>query len=137
MKIIRETMFTSNYDQSILNELSKCLRVMPHHQNTSGFFITIIEKVAEFENAELREKDVKTDGKEELPLEIQKLTPAKAFQFIRGDDSDADIQYLKAYFGLSDSFPTAQLVCQDQHMKKIYFVSKEASDYLYSDSFKQ
>jgi hypothetical protein len=23
---------------------------MPHHQNTSGFFITIIEKVAEFDD---------------------------------------------------------------------------------------
>ena len=44
-KIVRETMFASNYDQSILNELSKCCRVMPHHQNTSGFFITIIQKL--------------------------------------------------------------------------------------------
>ena len=70
MKIIRETMFASNYDQSILNELSKCLRVMPHHQNTSGFFITIIEKVSEFENAELKEKEPANDGKEKLPLEI-------------------------------------------------------------------
>ena len=31
MKIIRETMFASNYDESVLNELTKCLRVMPHH----------------------------------------------------------------------------------------------------------
>lgn len=29
---------------------------MPHHQNTSGFFITIIEKVKEFENAQLQDK---------------------------------------------------------------------------------
>ena len=124
MKIIRETMFASNYDESILNELSKCLRVLPHHQNTSGFFITIIQKVEEFDNIELKEKEPKTDGTGELPLEIQKLTPLKAFQFIRGDDSDADIQYLKAYFGLTDAFPTAQLVAADQHMKKIYFISK-------------
>ena len=60
----------------------------------------------------------------------------KAFQFIRGDDNDPDIQYLKAYFGLKDDFPTAQLVCHDQHMKKVYFISKEASDYLYTDSYK-
>ena len=48
-------MFCTNYGEDILGELSKCLRVMPHHQNTSGFFITIIEKVAEFENVELKE----------------------------------------------------------------------------------
>lgn len=79
MKIIRETMFASNYDESVLSQLTKCLRVMPHHQNTSGFFITIIQKVEEFDNIELKEKDPKTDGKEDLPLEIQKLTPPKAF----------------------------------------------------------
>ena len=46
---MRETMFMSNYDQDVLNELPKCLRVMPHKQNTSGFFITIIEKIAELD----------------------------------------------------------------------------------------
>ena len=30
-KLIKETMFTSHYDESILSELKKCLRVMPHH----------------------------------------------------------------------------------------------------------
>lgn len=50
MRIVRGTMFASHYDQSVLNQLDKCLRVMPHHQNTSGFFITIIQKVKEFDN---------------------------------------------------------------------------------------
>jgi hypothetical protein len=31
MKIVRETMFTPHYTPEILNELTKCLRVMPHH----------------------------------------------------------------------------------------------------------
>jgi 16S rRNA C967 or C1407 C5-methylase (RsmB/RsmF family) len=48
-------MFASHYSDEILNEMPKCLRVMPHHQNTSGFFITIIEKLAEFD----MESDVK------------------------------------------------------------------------------
>ena len=39
---IKESMFTGFYSQEILNELTKCVRVMPHHQNTSGFFITVI-----------------------------------------------------------------------------------------------
>lgn len=45
--IIKESMFVNNYSQEILDELPKCVRVMPHHQNTSGFFITVIEKIAE------------------------------------------------------------------------------------------
>lgn len=51
------------------------------------------------------------------------------------DPNDADLQYIKAYFGLLDSFPVEQLICQDPSMKKVYFVSKELSDYLYTDCF--
>ena len=46
---IRDTMFMSNYDADILDQMDKCLRVMPHTQNTSGFFITIIEKIEELD----------------------------------------------------------------------------------------
>ena len=53
--MVKQTMFASNYDDSILKQLSKCLRVMPHHQNTNGFFITIIEKLKEFDNVQLKE----------------------------------------------------------------------------------
>lgn len=48
--MIKETMFANNYPEEILSELNKCVRVMPHHQNTSGFFITVIEKIAECTN---------------------------------------------------------------------------------------
>lgn len=44
---IKPTMFSNHYPAEILAELHKCVRVMPHHQNTSGFFITVIEKIAE------------------------------------------------------------------------------------------
>lgn len=32
---------------------------MPHHQNTSGFFITIIEKTASFDQKEKKTKEEK------------------------------------------------------------------------------
>lgn len=41
-------MYSNSYPAEILAELSKCLRVMPHDQNTSGFFITIFRKLKEF-----------------------------------------------------------------------------------------
>ena len=52
---------------------------MPHHQNTNGFFITIIEKVNEFDNVELKEKDVEANGQEDFPLEIQTKSFNKPF----------------------------------------------------------
>jgi hypothetical protein len=54
---------------------------------------------------------------------------------LRADPNDPDVQYLKAYFGL-ENFPTEQLVSEDEHMKRISFISKELSDYLYMDCFK-
>jgi len=56
---IQTTMFSNSYDQEVIDELDKCLRVMPHHQNTSGFFITVIEKIAEMDGdeADVAEQD--------------------------------------------------------------------------------
>ena len=50
-RCIKETMFSSFYDEELIKkELTKCLRVFPHDQNTSGFFITIISKTKDFDN---------------------------------------------------------------------------------------
>jgi 16S rRNA C967 or C1407 C5-methylase (RsmB/RsmF family) len=44
---VKETMFSNYFTQDILNELPKTNRLMPHYQNTSGFYIAVIEKIAE------------------------------------------------------------------------------------------
>jgi 16S rRNA C967 or C1407 C5-methylase (RsmB/RsmF family) len=48
-RCIKETMFPTFYEEGIRKQLSKCLRVLPHDQNTSGFFITIIRKTKDFD----------------------------------------------------------------------------------------
>jgi 16S rRNA C967 or C1407 C5-methylase (RsmB/RsmF family) len=48
-RCIKDTMFPAFYDLELRKELSKCLRVFPHDQNTSGFFITIITKIKDFD----------------------------------------------------------------------------------------
>ena len=62
-------MFQSYYSDEIKAELKKCIRVMPHHQNTSGFFITVIEKVAELDGdgPELEKED---KSEEKIPLVV-------------------------------------------------------------------
>ena len=51
---------------------------------------------------------------------------------MRADPNDPDMQFLKAYYGLED-FPYEQFICQTLEMKKIFYISKTLSDYLYSD----
>lgn len=101
---IKETMFASHYDDSILSDLDKCVRVMPHHQNTSGFFITVIEKIAECENDEpvLAKEDMPESFESDV---IQQDPKKRDFNFFRTDGNDPDIQYIRAYYGLSSLQP--------------------------------
>lgn len=55
---------------------------------------------------------------------------------MRCDPADADIYYIKAYFGIKDTFPFKQLITQDPSFRKIYFISNEVSEFLYTDAFK-
>jgi hypothetical protein len=130
-KHLRETMFASHYSAEIKQELTKCLRVLPHHQDTSGFFITIMEKVKDFSNQPLLNKEEANESTD-LPLSIQ---DKKTFNYVRCDPTDPDYQYLKSYFGLTDAFDSRQLVSQDSSMNKIGFISKELSEYLYTDAY--
>lgn len=72
---------------------------MPHHQNTSGFFITVIEKVAECDGAQ------PVISEETLPephdLVIQNDPRKRDFNFFRCDKNDPDVQYIRAYYGLA------------------------------------
>jgi 16S rRNA C967 or C1407 C5-methylase (RsmB/RsmF family) len=47
--VVKETMFCNYFSEEILNELPKTNRLMPHYQNTSGFYIAVIEKIAELD----------------------------------------------------------------------------------------
>jgi len=86
-------MFVGHYDAEILAELPKCLRVMPHHQNTSGFFITVIEKIAEFDG---QQPLVETEDNSRVapPVLIQSEARMKDFEFYRCEISDPDVEYI-------------------------------------------
>jgi hypothetical protein len=55
---------------------------------------------------------------------------------LRADAKDPDIEFIKSYYGLTDDFPIDQLISNDGHLKKISFISKEVSDFLYTDVFR-
>lgn len=151
---IKDTMFPSHYDESIRSELVHCLRVFPHDQDTSGFFITIIKKVKELdqplvefgklgkpttttiEEQKVSQGTARTQGKQaELPLVIQTKNKQCSFEFTRCDSKDPDIEWIKSFYGITDDFPVEQLVTQSAEMKKLYYISPQLSKFLYSDAF--
>ena len=116
--------------------------MLPHDQNTSGFFITILKKIKHFDDSSVdlvipplaskhEEVKVAQDG---LPLQIQKKTRLHSFAFLRCDPKDPDIEYLKAYYGLREDFPVDQLITQSDDMNKLYFISPQISRFLYADT---
>lgn len=93
LRCLKETMFPGFYSQEVLEQLPRCLRVMPHDQNTSGFFITIIRKTKSFDGAD-EEAKAEPRASVKLPLEIQKKSRVCSFEFTRCDPADPDVEYL-------------------------------------------
>jgi hypothetical protein len=105
---------------------------MPHHQNTSGFFITVIEKVAECDGDE--PKIAQETMLEPNDLVIQHDTRKRDFNFFRCDKTDPDVQYIKAYYGLP-TLNANQMITQDPAgMGRVYLIGKELSRFLHADS---
>merc|ERR1719397_2317733 len=63
--VIRPEHFPTE-DQGVLEQLKRCVRVLPHLQNTGGFFVALLEKVEALPWESKREKIVEeTEKKEE------------------------------------------------------------------------
>jgi len=46
-KSITTSMFPPTVEEQKWMHLDRCMRILPHHQNTGGFFVAVLEKVAE------------------------------------------------------------------------------------------
>ncbi|XP_048464605.1 RNA cytosine C(5)-methyltransferase NSUN2 [Rhincodon typus] len=79
---IRPTMFPINDPEKLkAMNLERCIRVLPHHQNTGGFFVAVLEKKAPMPwnkcESKLRHKGVVADslikGTDEKSAEIEEI----------------------------------------------------------------
>lgn len=74
------------------------------------------------------------EQKKELIIQDKK---SKDFNFYRCDSLDADVEYLRAYYGLNEQFSCDQLVTQDTSlMNRVMYITKELSQFLYADTEK-
>jgi len=130
------SMFASSMSADAIAQLHHCVRVLPHHMDTSGFFLAVFERVPEAEAAEAAEADVK-----EAPAEVRALreehaallaTPApstskqsRAWLFHPLKPTSAEWASVSDFFGLHETF-SAQLVFRDQVGKHILFATTAA-----------
>jgi tRNA (cytosine34-C5)-methyltransferase len=151
---IRSNMFPpSNIDEL---HLDRCVRVLPHLQDTGGFFIALIRKTADKMPWEPEEKAEKVDGQESIkaePAEEDSTTadepPTKKICFARRSrgfkedpfyflkEDDQEWAEIKKYYGISDGFPFTQLMHRTEKINRnIYYLTSAAKQMINSNDSK-
>ncbi|RWS25402.1 tRNA (cytosine(34)-C(5))-methyltransferase-like protein, partial [Leptotrombidium deliense] len=122
---IREPLFPpKNVDD--LN-LDRCIRILPHHQDTGAFFVAAIRKKVDsmpWEKSEI------ANGNEKTVPPKKKLKGFKEDPFFFFDGSEDEWLKIKEFYKISDQFPANQLMHRSENGKKrnIYFMTEAAKN---------
>lgn len=150
--IIRPPMFAPPADDPLKEQLKKCIRIMPHQQDTGAFFVAVLVKRKEVPwtqrnlgpKGEAVEEEEKKTAEEEKPVEEKKKDetswgPQRKKRRIGGynedpfsffGDEEECFTSIKEYYQLRDDFnPKCFLTrCLNDKKKNIYFCSDSIRD---------
>ncbi|KAL9696489.1 hypothetical protein quinque_016068 [Culex quinquefasciatus] len=126
--VIRPLMFPPAPEDVAKFNLDRCIRVLPHQQNTGGFFIALLEKKkklpSEVEPSESAADEVKT-CEAEPPQKKQKRYHRgfKEDPFVFFDGKEEIFDSIKSFYQLNDTFNPLNLLtrCREGKKKNIYF----------------
>ncbi|XP_063928083.1 RNA cytosine-C(5)-methyltransferase NSUN2-like [Zophobas morio] len=101
-----------------LLNVERCFRILPHHQNTGGFFIALLRKT------KVRPGRPVALSENSFDHEKRKITNEKnSFFFLTGEESFLKI--ILETFGLDESFPVKNLfVRHEKPSRSVYFVTE-------------
>uniref|UniRef100_A0A8C3J1B6 tRNA (cytosine(34)-C(5))-methyltransferase n=1 Tax=Calidris pygmaea TaxID=425635 RepID=A0A8C3J1B6_9CHAR len=154
---IRPTMFPIKDEEKLkAMNLERCLRILPHHQNTGGFFVAVLikkspmpwnkrqPKVTSFKRKmqEPQNSDTEQSKKEGVcgppPSKKMKLFGFKEDPFVFLPEDDPLFLPIQKFYALDPSFPKMNLLTRTQEGKKrqLYMVSKELRNVLLNNSEK-
>ncbi|KAL7715252.1 SAM-dependent MTase RsmB/NOP-type domain-containing protein [Entamoeba marina] len=131
---IPQTAFPPSTDEVDKYHLEYTLRILPHHQNTGGFYSAVFIKKAETAKVE---DPIKNKGKQEEGHDnSKKTTKRKRGQapideqimqsLLQTSGGKETFDKLKTFYHLSDSFPSEQLYVMGDDCNIIHFLSKKA-----------
>ncbi|XP_073962751.1 tRNA (cytosine(34)-C(5))-methyltransferase Nsun2 [Choristoneura fumiferana] len=130
--VVRPQMFPPKPEDLDKYHLDRCIRILPHHQDTGGFFVAVLEKTAllpwekEREHTEVQEKK-----EEKPPAKRRRMGGYKEdpFVFFKGDEEDV-FPSIKEYYDLNEEFDSKCLLtrCYVGKKKNIYLVSPLVRD---------
>lgn len=135
---IRACLFPPTPEDAAKYNLTRCIRVLPHQQNTGGFFIALIEKKKKLP-WELDDQSVVTESNTTEGASVEVASEAKnegeqrkKQKYYRGfkedpfvffDGTEEIYESIKKFYQLSDDFNPINLLtrCREGKKKNIYF----------------
>jgi len=146
-------------DKKTMNDVYKIqhsMRVMPHDQNTGGFFVALfkknsnvlftnppVSKPTPFKAKEMEEKAIEEGSKiveEEIVQEKGTyqgdgiIMNQKNNYISFADNQKEDWEKIVEYFGITSNFPSDQLFIHDKGERTVIFVNKTIADFLSYDT---
>jgi len=135
--LIRPHMFPSAEPNE---ELRKCMRILPHHQNTGGFFVAVLEKVVKTPRvvvtapgAAVAAEPAEAEATEDGPPPKKKVKRMRGYKedpyfFVK--KGDTMLQELDGFYGLGPDFDPTLLMtrCEQGKKKNVYLCSPAVRD---------
>jgi len=148
--IIHRSMFPPTPEEQAQFHLDRCLRLFPHCQDTGGFFIAVIKKVAETENIGQESYPIVEDLPEHFvvtPEDVDEKKHRKTkkgvrgyskelseepFEIISGSTLSSVCVRVRAFFGIPDTFPLETLFTRSSQATKLYFANPAIRQFIYN-----
>lgn len=140
---IYPSLFNPNEDEKKEFQLNKCIRILPHFQNTGGFFVAVLKKLASTlpweevittasSDSTSQPAEEKAGPKQPNPKKRMRYGGFREDPFVFIDTTDTDWQSIEKVYGLSAKFPFNQLVhrCTSGKKRSIYLVSKRTRSFI-------
>ncbi|CAF0917297.1 unnamed protein product [Adineta ricciae] len=132
--LVRPCMFPPSDDILERLNLERCIRLLPHHQNTGAFFVALFRKhdkaadtpsAAQEESSQKRPAEEMTFNEETANFKRARYHRENPFIFFDEKDISGFWQEISEFFGVDPSFPADQLMTRiaADSGRNIYFVS--------------
>ncbi|CAN7991843.1 unnamed protein product, partial [Ixodes hexagonus] len=150
---IRAHMFPPSPDVAAQLKLERCVRILPHQQDTGGFFVAVLKKTGSKlpwespsrtksttlapENGEEESQTVKQE-KIAAPRKKRRIQGYKEDPFVFLTEDDEIWKTVRDFYKVDKSFPNAQLLgrCQQENKRTIYLVSETVKNIIQTNGDK-
>ncbi|GMR50873.1 hypothetical protein PMAYCL1PPCAC_21068, partial [Pristionchus mayeri] len=125
-RALTESMWPPTEEEAKTMSLHHVMRLLPHQQDTGGFFVALIERVAEDSDEEKKAVEARAPAHKR-----QKMFKDEPFTFLKKDDERWDD--LKSYYGIDDSFPYENLfnrLIEGDNARQLFYVNEGVKQFI-------